>query len=63
MANIKKKGTQRRAIQVMLSPEAIDFAEVKGMLPNFMRGKRGGRSRAIEAMIFFARDYERAGNQ
>lgn len=58
MSNIKAEGTQKKQILVGLSPAALLYANEKGQMPAFRRGKRGGRSQAIEAMIMFSKGYE-----
>ena len=56
MANVVPEGKRRIQKPVSLSPEAWAYLDEKA--PLFARGGTGGRSKALEAMVFFARDYE-----
>lgn len=56
MANNKPEETRRKPIPVMLTPENIAYLDEKGKL--FARGKRGGRSEALNRIIEFTRKYE-----
>lgn len=49
--------SKRRVRKVfMLSPEAIEYIDSKA--PNFMRGSKGGASRALDSMVLFVKNYE-----
>ena len=56
MGNHVAEEKRRKQKQFMLSQEAIDYIELKA--PLFARGKKGGGSRALEAMVIFAKKYE-----
>ena len=61
MANQVAEEKKRIRKPYMLSPEAIEYIDLKA--PLFARGNRGGASQALEAMILFARDYEKEMNK
>ena len=61
MSNTKAEGTQKKQVLVFLNPEALLYADEKGK--SFARGKRGGRSQAIESMIMFVKGYEALHSQ
>lgn len=56
MSNIKPEGAQK--VKALYTLDAENVAFVKSKAPAFARGKRGGNSGALNAMIKFVRDWE-----
>jgi hypothetical protein len=56
MSYIKKTKDRRIFIAMRIEPEALEYIDLKAK--RFTRGKKGGRSEAINRMVMFCKRYE-----
>jgi len=56
MANVKDASKRRIAVPVTLDPEALAYLDLKAV--RFARGKRGGRSEALNQIILLVKRLE-----